>query len=267
VGENGRAVNDMSKYFLFLMIGLAGCSSDAFESDDGGDGGGPGDGGQGSENSLGSDASMDGGVGNPDGSSADGASVDGGDGSDGSVLSPYRRVFITSGDYSPNFGGLSGADGTCNSLASGAGLGGTWAAWLSSSNVSAGSRLEHASVPYKLLDGTVVASNWSDLISGSLQHPIDRDEHNKIVVVSDVVPYSGYAWTGTGPDGGTLFGFGGAQTCDDWMYTNDGGISPYGIVGGWPGWDGGATDIYWTQSFDFTCKTAASISLYCIEQP
>jgi len=198
-----------------------------------------------------------------DGADADSFVDASGDGYDG-YSQPYRRVFITSGDYSPNLGGLAGADAICSSVASGAGLGGHWAAWLSSSTTSAGSRLEHAAVPYQLLDGTIIASDWSDLISGSLRHPIDRDQHDAVVTVSDLVPLSGYVWTGTYPDGATAL----PDTCNDWTHADDGGTSSYyAIVGGWPLWDGGATGLYWTQAFAFACLSATAISLYCIEQP
>ncbi len=194
----------------------------------------------------------------------------GGDGGDGHTLPSYRRVFITSNTHKPNFGGLAAGDNICGAAATVAGLGGTWAAWLSTASTSAASRLEHAAVPYQLLDGTVVAANWAELTSGSLRHPIDHDENDSVVVPTGppyMPPYTGTAWTGTNVDG-TSVGMT-LYTCDDWTYSINGGSNAYdGVAGINPyGEDGGATGKSWTFGADYNCYDALASSLYCVEQP
>jgi hypothetical protein len=254
----------MRKYCFFLMlVGCGGGGALAF-----GDGGDP------------RDASDDGPVADDaispgDGSMGDGPALDAdagsdGDGSDGQTLPPYRRVFITSQTHKANFGGLAAGDNICGGAASAAGLGGTWAAWLSIAATSASSRLEHASVPYQLLDGTIVAADWTELTSGSLRHPIDHDENDNVVSPTPppyMTPYTGTAWTGTNDDGtsaGTA-----AYTCDDWTYSISMGSNLYGGLAGINpyGEDGGATGKSWTSGPDYNCSDAYASSLYCIEQP
>src|SRR3990167_4820916 len=75
----------------------------------------------------------------------------------------YYRVFITNESYNGNLGGLIGADEICTRSAHLAGLGGKWKAWLSDSQVSASERLHHSKIPYRLLNGKLVARNWRDL--------------------------------------------------------------------------------------------------------
>ncbi|MCD6478183.1 MAG: DUF1554 domain-containing protein, partial [Candidatus Aenigmarchaeota archaeon] len=102
-------------------------------------------------------------------------------------------VFVTSKRYNGNLGGLAGADAKCQELANNAGLGGKWVSWLSDFNTNAKDRIPKTNSGYYLVDGTKVADDFSDLIDGSLDHPIDVDENGKIV--------GGYVWTGTNSDG------------------------------------------------------------------
>lgn len=103
-------------------------------------------------------------------------------------------VFVTSTSYQGDLGGLTGADQKCQDRADAASLGGTWKAWLSDSNTSAASRLTHSSVPYKLINGTVIANGWTDLTDGTIQSPIDVTEQGVKVVGTPV-------WTGTRGNG------------------------------------------------------------------
>lgn len=249
-----------SKLLVFAVTGLAACSSacsvDTFASPDPladaasdqevmADGGPAIDG-----NGTGDTSSP---------SDANGASETGSDVAVDVYTQPYRRVFITSKDYAASFGGLAGGDAICQTVATGASLGGTWAAWLSSTTASAASRLEHASVPYQLLDGTVVASNWAGLVSGTLQNSINRDENNTFVPLQiSIAPVSGLVMTGTMGDGttGTTVFCGGSCTCNDWTATTGSSVLH--------GQDN-ETTYYWTTGDGAgTCEIAAS--LYCIEQ-
>jgi hypothetical protein len=87
-----------------------------------------------------------------------------------------RIVFVSSVLYDGNLGGLAGADSKCQGLAIGAGLPGTYKAWLSDSATSAFVRLTHSAVPYVLVDKTVIANDWTQLTSGSLLSKINLTE-------------------------------------------------------------------------------------------
>jgi hypothetical protein len=82
-----------------------------------------------------------------------------------------KLVFVTSQAFNGNLGGLTGADAKCQALARAAGLAGTFKAWLGNATVSASSRLTHATVPYKLVNGTVIANDFTDLITGKPNEP------------------------------------------------------------------------------------------------
>ncbi|TSC66687.1 MAG: hypothetical protein CEO21_126, partial [Microgenomates group bacterium Gr01-1014_80] len=88
----------------------------------------------------------------------------------------YKRVFETSLTYDGNLGGLAGADSKCQTLADTSGRGGTWKAWLSDSATSVSSRFTHATVSYKLLNGTTIANDWNNLTSGTILAPINLTE-------------------------------------------------------------------------------------------
>src|SRR5262245_34663924 len=74
-----------------------------------------------------------------------------------------RRVFVTSSSpvQTGALGGVTVADEFCQSTADRRQLGGTWKAWLSTSDGSPSTRFTQSSVPYRLLDGTIVAKSWS----------------------------------------------------------------------------------------------------------
>jgi hypothetical protein len=112
------------------------------------------------------------------------------------VCMPSRRVFVSSKMYTANLGGHTGADSECQIMATSAGLGGVWMAWVSDNGSSPAARFTRAAVPYRLIDGTLIAANWTGLTSGSLAHAISNDEHGTLVLNWEV-------WTAT-TAGGTL---------------------------------------------------------------
>jgi len=157
-----------------------------------------------------------------------------------------KLIFVSSATHDGYLEGLAGADSLCRNLAVAAGRSGTFKAWLSDSNTSAATRLTHATMPYVLVDGTVVAANWDGLTSGSLQHAIDRDEtgmHSNSLV-----------WTGSTPDGSLLHA---SVTCMDWSSAD---FSYYGGYGG-PTQTGS-----WTQVYDYGLSCKNFLSVYCLEQ-
>ncbi|HYD47231.1 MAG TPA: hypothetical protein VEB21_02725, partial [Terriglobales bacterium] len=163
---------------------------------------------------------------------------------------PAKVVFVTSDEYDGEMvGGLAGADALCQELAGDALLSGTFKAWLSDSTGNTASRISKAIVPYTLVDGTVVANNWTDLTDGTLAHAIDQDESG-----FDLDPLFDnlQVWSATSPSG-QLTGDG---DCDNWTTADD---FEDGAIG-----DASASDSEWTDS-DFTsCDDSAR--LYCIQQ-
>ncbi|MBI2600339.1 DUF1554 domain-containing protein [Candidatus Daviesbacteria bacterium] len=169
-----------------------------------------------------------------------------------------KRVFVTSTKYTGNLGGLSGADAKCQDRATAANLGGTWKAWLSDNQTSAGNRLSHATVSYKQLNGSIIANNWNDLVDGSLQ---------SLPVVTELgTNYYSAVWTGTNYNGTVPQGTGQAAHCQAWTSSAS---TEYDLAVGAAG--NAQVYYYWTnvdinlfpQSF-FSCNN--NYALYCFEQ-
>lgn len=158
-----------------------------------------------------------------------------------------NRVFLTSSSYNGNLGGLAGADAKCQASANNANLGGTWKAWLSDGNTSAGSRLIHSNNPYKLLNGITVSNNWIELTDGAISQ-INVTEMNEFIGTST------YVWTNTKSDGSIKFTEN-IQTCNNWNsndFSSDGGFGE------------SSHPIMWTDYSSNYC--GANYRLYCIEQ-
>lgn len=167
-------------------------------------------------------------------------------------------VFATSAAYTGSLGGLSGADQKCQTLAS-AKLSGTFKAWLSDSNTSAASHLTtHGALAYVLVDGTLVANDWTDLTSGTLRHMIDLDESGNQVATADMCSGFGghYVWTDSNDDG-TIFNT--AQSCQNWTSpaSSDNGSTGSASLN--------QATSYWSNWCNLqSCDTPAS--LYCVQQ-
>lgn len=191
-----------------------------------------------------------------DGGGADGggASQDGGKAS-GPPLS-YKRVFVTSKAYKPDslgldpstFSGVSGetgADGVCDLHAT---LGqktgtGTYRPWLSTSASTPAQTFTKSSEPYKLVDGTTIASSWDALVHTGVQSPISLDEDGNKV--------TGTAWTATKVTGD----FDGTANCSDWTSGSGASTGSVGSTTSASSWSGGATS---------PCNAPQHI--YCFEQ-
>ena len=144
--------------------------------------------------------------------------TDGGDGDgDGSTGGPANRIFVTSTRITGGFGGLTGADGLCQDLATAATLDGTFIALLSSDATSARDRLA-GSAGWVRVDGLPVASTANDwMMANAMLNPISLDENGAVVPVGDDV------WTGTNIDG-----VGGLRDCLDWTIASN---SELGVIG------------------------------------
>jgi hypothetical protein len=157
-----------------------------------------------------------------------------------------HTLFVSSQLYDGNLGGPSGADSKCQALAVAAGLAGTYKAWLSDSTASASYRLTHSKGPYVLVDGTVVAQCWNQLVSGGdLLHAIDKTESD---AGSDAA-----VWTDTDPSGNLPSVSG---DCSAWT---DNTIPVDGVTG-----LAGSTSDWTQQAYYSDCFATAA--LYCVQQ-
>lgn len=160
-----------------------------------------------------------------------------------------KTMFVTMTTYTANFGGVSGADSICASRASTAGLVGTYLAWLATdSSNTPDARFNKSNNPYKLVNGTVVANSYADLIDGTLSNPINRDEYGNVVAASNV-------WTNVNANG-TQYVNSDVAECYNFT-TNSGSFSArIGVTS--------ATTGAWTSSGGNNCS--ALNRLYCVQQ-
>lgn len=164
-----------------------------------------------------------------------------------------RRVFVTSGLFNGNLGGLAGADGKCQMAAESGGLDNpkTFKAWLSDAGSGPANRFDTSFTGlYQLPDDTVVVKGgWQDLTDGFLEHAIEQDE-KKVDGVSDVV------WSNTKPDGTSAK----LPDCMGWtsgsaLFNGNTGVSDISVK-----------NSAWTQDGgDVAC--AYAFRLYCFEDP
>lgn len=169
-----------------------------------------------------------------------------------STSTSSRRVFVTSATYNGNLGGLTGADAKCQTRATAASLGGSWKAWLSDGGTSAASRLEHETMPYKLLNGNTIASNWADLVDGLLLNPLSITELGTARANPSGSLESSGVWTNTNNLGGLTAT---NSNCQNWS-------SGQGLQGGYGTW---SSLNYWTNSgFAYACNV--QFPIYCFEQ-
>jgi cysteine-rich repeat protein len=168
-----------------------------------------------------------------------------------------KLVFVSSQLYTGNLGGLAGADAKCQALADAANLPGTYLAWVSTNlaNGTPATRFTQSTVPYVKVDGVKVADNWSDLVDGSLDSPIDKTEPDGAPPIGNTSCGGGglpTVWTATN-QGGTLFNA--ASTCSKGTSTN--GSSMWGRAS--------AANSFWTNSCSGgLCSWTSSI--YCFQQ-
>ncbi len=158
-----------------------------------------------------------------------------------------KRVFVTSTSYNGSgVGGVAGAHAKCQARATAGGLTGTFKAWISgTSSDDPESTFTQPTQDYGLLNGTVIANGWTDLVDSSLDNVINRDEFNNVVGSTNKV------WTGVSFDG-TSTGW----DCSDWTSSSSSTFAYTGAVN--------ATDTKWTMEGLQTCNNTRR--LYCFEQ-
>jgi len=160
------------------------------------------------------------------------------------------RVFVSSIRYRGNLGGLNGADEKCQTLGNKIEQGKIWKAWLSDSRTSASSRLVQSRNKYKLVNGVVVANNWTDLIDGSILVPINVTEENNQITSATRVYTQTNAAGDISPNG---------AGCSDWTSDSSGANARTGETLSLD------IDQKWTDKALTNCDS--SIRIYCFEQP
>lgn len=167
----------------------------------------------------------------------------------GGFCVPSRLVFVTSRTYGADFGSLAAADAACQELGDAALPGRRWMAWLSDHSTPVRDRLTHSSIPYRRVDGALVAMDWSDLVDRSLANPIDHDENNLIPLV--VERDSPEVWTGSYHNGAE------GRHCASWSTSTAWATATVGWFG--------ATDEFWSFRYEQFCDRT-NVRLYCFEE-
>ena len=171
----------------------------------------------------------------------------------GNILcsSSTKTVFVTEDFFFGDLGGVTGADAKCQTAANNGGLNGTYKAWISVETSSPATSFTQSTVPYVTTRGDQVASNWQDLIDGTLTNPINGDEYGSAVPGADV-------WTNTKADG-TIYSSALTDSCQN--FTLSAGY-PYTAKVGLAS----EVDSSWTESgFSFECLFGM-MRLYCFQQ-
>ena len=140
----------------------------------------------------------------------------------------------------------------CQTLATNARLPGTYKAWVSDSTSSPSTRFTRATIPYVRVDGTAIATSWTDLTTATnLAAAINVTETGGTPpVAGGACGYNRMVWTSTNRDG-TLYPNG---NCSDWTSPGGGGSTgDYGATQYWTDWCSGGV-----------CSGQGT--LYCFEQ-
>ena len=176
---------------------------------------------------------------------------------DGNIDNGFKYAFATSTLHFGGFGGLAVADAICQNLANIATStltlpAGTYAAWLSTSNIDAKFRVtddQSNTNTYVRTDGVFVANSFGDIIDGALQSSISLDETG--ANISGVSP-NYYVWTGT-----DQFGLREPDMCtgDNWSIS-----SGFGRIG-WAV----SSDSQWTSTATIWACTEQA-RLYCFQK-
>jgi trimeric autotransporter adhesin len=120
---------------------------------------------------------------------------------------PGRIAFLSSNAWTP--AGKSDADGLCQSEADTNGFGGTYTAFLATSQKSATSNLNLAGAPWVRPDGVPIVASAADLATGQLLAPLNVTAGG---TYHDENVWTGLTGTNAVTDTGSL-----TSTCSDWQ--------------------------------------------------
>ena len=173
--------------------------------------------------------------------------------SDTGHTSEDKVVFVSGTSFvGTQIDGLEGADELCQQLADEAGLEGTFRAWLSDSTGTPASRMTFSTGDYRLVDDTLIAQGWQDLLDGELIHPIDVTEDGS-PAPDTFICQGGEVWSNTTADGQLQLI---DQHCEGW-----GRAGFIGATGNHGAMDGG-----WTASSCTNVTCSSALPIYCFEQ-
>ena len=133
-------------------------------------------------------------------------------------------VTSTGSGKGADFGGLTGADRLCQTLAAAVGAGGkTWRAYLSTQGAGAVNAKDRiGDGPWQNAKGVVVAKNNAELhATNNLTKQTALTEKGEVVNGRGDTPNQHDVLTGTQPDG-TAFGGADDKTCGNWTKSGDG---------------------------------------------
>jgi hypothetical protein len=167
-----------------------------------------------------------------------------------------KVVFVSSAQYTGNLGGLTGADMKCQTLATAACLPGNYLAWLSDSTGSPNTRFTQSNIPYRLVNGTLIAANYGDLTDGSIANPVNLTELNGVPLDSPVTcSMQKMSYSATDANGNAVHPM---ERCSDWSTTSGQASWGYNLV----------TNGNWTQAcFGTGGNTCGAVAtLYCFQQ-
>jgi hypothetical protein len=167
-----------------------------------------------------------------------------------------KLVFLTSVDtLQPSFGGLAAGDTICQDLATDAGIGGTYRAWLSDSTANALDRMTDGNPWYLVHNSTDpgfpaevgprVFNNKAGLQISPMTG-INRDEYGTVITSTQA------AWTGTRSNGQVEA----SLHCSNWATVATTSQAIHGQTN--------ATSTAWTMGGLSYCMTG--LRLYCLEQ-
>lgn len=174
-------------------------------------------------------------------------------GEDGNTAAS-NTVFITSTTYNGAFGGVAGANTDCAARATAASLSGTFKAWaaVTTGTDDPNTTFVHSIYPYELVNGTVVATNWTGLVSGTLTNTISVNESG------GAAGGNGDAWTNVATNG-TAYTSGNSTTgnCASWSNSTSSDQGYFGAPG--------HTNSNWTYDGPGN-NCSQSQDLYCVQQ-
>ncbi len=158
------------------------------------------------------------------------------------------RVFVSDYKYpGGSFGGSSGMDSRCQTMAGNAGYAGTWKALIGDSSNGGGprNRMNYNWGNLLRIDGAVVATSWSDLWDGSIANSISVDEFANT--------QNGSAWTGSTSQG--ALDVNGIGTCSNWS------VRSAFARGG----STASTSSTWINNASLDCNDGGGYYFYCVE--
>lgn len=187
----------------------------------------------------------------------------------GTCGSDPKIVFVTSTLYNGDLGGLSGADAKCNERARAGSQPGTYRAWLSDDSASPSTRFSMRGGPIRLVDGSVIAQNWTELLANGPSRVVNITELGGRparalpppgqTAVPCAAESSAFVWSDTNAKG---LRAGADRNCKNWTATVYNRLN----VGLWDDARYWSTYCTVTASDDIDNSCAMQAALYCFQQ-